>query len=500
MKKLLNLDVDEVKDYYETHSSVQTEKHFNISHYVLIKFLAENNIQIHTKTENARFTNLERYGVENVSQTRENIQKIKSTKEKRYGNANYNNSEKIRQTCLERYGTPSASGSEEIKRKVEATNLERYGVVNQFQRVDYIKECCENKYGSLDKFYSHQAIKREESLLSKYGVKNPAQMSSSKLKIKTAIAKTCRERYGVDYATLLPQTRYHGGFSANSGPNIKFAELLRLNNIEFEQEFVIERYSYDFKVGNILIEVNPTATHNSTWSPFGEKFIKSRTYHFDKCQFAKKNGYRCVCIWDWDDVNKVLNLLKLREKLYARKCVIKEVDSRTAKEFIVKYHLQNYTKSQINIGLFYNDELVSIMTFGKSRYNKKYNYELLRYCSSAYIIGGAEKLFNYFINKYNPLSVISYCDLSKFAGDVYKKLGFTLKDITIGKHWYNTKTKKHITNNLLLARGFDQLLGNEYGFFGKGTSNEELMRRFNFVEIYDAGQATYVYEEVDNLK
>lgn len=139
MAESLKLDVEVVRDYYENHSSSQTEKHFNISHYNLVKFLNENNIELHTKTENTKFTNLERYGVENVSQSKENIQKIKETKEKRYGNPNYNNSEKIKQTCLDKYGTPSASGSCEVRKRVEKTNLERYGVANQFQRVSYIK-------------------------------------------------------------------------------------------------------------------------------------------------------------------------------------------------------------------------------------------------------------------------------------------------------------------------------------------------------------------------
>lgn len=42
-------------------------------------------------------------------------------------------------------------------------------------------------------------------------------------------------------------------------------------------------------------------------------------------------------------------------------------------------------------------------------------------------------------------------------------------------------------------RGFDQLLGKTFGVFGRGTSNEELMLSHGFVEIYDAGQATYIF-------
>lgn len=79
------------------------------------------------------------------------------------------------------------------------------------------------------------------------------------------------------------------------------------------------------------------------------------------------------------------------------------------------------------------------------------------------------------------------------SGTTYEKLGFTFNDVSIEKHWFNMKTGKHITDNLLRQRGFDQLLGSTYGCYGKGTSNEQLMRQHDFVEIYDAGQATYVW-------
>ena len=109
------------------------------------------------------------------------------------------------------------------------------------------------------------------------------------------------------------------------------------------------------------------------------------------------------------------------------------------------------------------------------------------------VIGGSQKLFKYFVEKYNPNSIISYCDNSKFNGEIYPKLGFTLKSYgKPSKHWYNMKTKKHITDNLLRQHGFDQLFKTNYG---KGTSNKELMIENGFVEVYDSGQSTYVWKE-----
>ena len=134
------------------------------------------------------------------------------------------------------------------------------------------------------------------------------------------------------------------------------------------------------------------------------------------------------------------------------------------------------------------------MTFGEPRYNKKYNYELLRLCtkSNYKVIGGASRLFKYFIKVYQPKSIISYCDNSKFDGSIYKFLGFELKDFGgPSKHWFNGE--RHITDNLLRQRGFDQLFNMNYG---KGTSNEELMKEYGFVEIYDSGQSTYIWKNI----
>lgn len=304
--------------------------------------------------------------------------------------------------------------------------------------------------------------------------------------------QTCLERYGVEWACQRQEARLKG---QNSTANVEFEELLKKNNIDYEREFPIGSYNYDFKVGNCLIEIDPYATHNSTWG-IRNNLPKSSNYHKQKSNIAIDKGYSCIHKFDWDTTQKIINLLQPREQIGARECQIKEVPKEDAKEFIDRYHLQDYAKDTIRLGLYYKNNLVSIMTFGKPRYNKKYDYELIRYCSTLNIVGGSEKLFKYFIKAYQPTTVISYCDESKFNGNTYVKLGFEL--IRAGrpaKHWYNPKTKQHITDNLLRQRGFDQLFKTNYG---KGTSNEALMLEAGFVEIYDCGQATYIWHSEQN--
>lgn len=437
------------------------------------------------------------------------VQKTAKTKLDRYGSETYNNSEKNKQTCLKNYGTENPMKSEKVKAKIRQTNLDKYGVENPFQSEEVKakqKQTLLEKYGVeyIAQTESHKqkvsdfwknisddrlaeiSAKKQKTCLERYGKQNIAQVPE----FRTKLEETCIKRYGVPTYLMTEEVRLTT--SNDSEPNKEFARKLTELGLDFDREYHIDRKSYDFICGDTLLEINPYATHNSTWGIFGRDPLDKK-YHYEKTRLAKRNGFRCINIWDWDDEEKILSLLTPKSKIYARKCEIVEISSEASKEFLNSWHLQGNVRSDIRIALLYENQVVSLMTFGKSRYNKKYQYELLRYCSSKCVVGGSEKLFKYFLNTYKPESIISYCDLSKFTGDVYGKLGFTYKTYTIGKHWYNPKTQTHITDNLLRQRGFDQLLGKTYGCFGKGTSNEELMLQHGFVEIYDCGQATYTW-------
>lgn len=105
------------------------------------------------------------------------------------------------------------------------------------------------------------------------------------------------------------------------------------------------------------------------------------------------------------------------------------------------------------------------------------------------MIGGASKLFSHFVKNNNPQSIISYCDRSKFTGDVYDRIGMKLDEVTEpNKIW--SKSDMKIINNLLLSRGYDQLFNTD---FGKGTSNEELMLKDGWLPVYDCGQYRFIW-------
>jgi len=431
--------------------------------------------------EKRKQTCLNKYNVEFPQSLDAVKQKTRETNLKKYGNETAIQSDelqaKVKAHNLEKFGTEYSIGSAEIQEKIRKTNLEKYGYEYPFQSEELRKIMEDN---------------RKETLKKKYGIEHLMQLPEFKEKAK----ETCTEKYGVPY-NCLSKNCLNASYNTISKINLKFKKELDDNHINNELEYHIGIYGYDLKCDNILIELNPTFTHNSTKTL--KEFIKPKDkyYHINKTKEAIKNGFRCIHIWDWDNQNKIVQSLKNKEKLYARKLYVGKVAEDKCNEFLNTYHFQNSCRGQeIRLGLYYKDKLIQIMTFGKSRYNNHYQYELLRLCTNSnfIVIGGAEKLFKYFINSYHPNSIISYCDNSKFTGEVYTKIGMTLDDYgSPRRHWYNIDTKKHITEALLLKRGYSQLHNDTEHH--KGESNEELMLKAGYLEVYDCGQSTYVWHK-----
>lgn len=365
---------------------------------------------------------------------------------------------KYAQTAMMNWGVDRPSKLPEIINKMKQTNLEKYGHTCTLQ-TDESKE------------------KLKQVSMEKYGVENPLLSDYAKEKARQGFIEHMH-----DHNTKISQV------------NQQVANTLKETyGINVEYEFMIGRKSYDLLIvdSNILIEIDPTYTHASYPNHWNTQGLDSN-YHLEKSNIAKEAGYRCIHLFDWDDPDKIYLLLENKKTLYARKCKLEPINHMTAKQFLDNYHIQGSSKGdKYRYGLYYKGELVQVMTFGTPRYNKHYQWELLRLCTAPgkSIIGGASRLFKHFIKDINPTSILSYCDRSKFTGDVYTKIGMTLHHISPpAKIW--SKDNKRITDNWLRARGYDQLFNTNYG---KGTSNEALMLENGWRPIFDCGQMVFEY-------
>jgi len=218
---------------------------------------------------------------------------------------------------------------------------------------------------------------------------------------------------------------------------------------------------------------------------------------------CESKGIQLIHIYedDWlykQDIIKSMILNKLGcvdNKIYARKTEIKEItDNKLVKKFLNNNHLQGFVGSKIKIGLFYNNELVSLMTFGKGRVSmgKKQlcdnEYELLRFCNklNTNVVGGASKMFKYFLKKYNPIEILSYADRSHSNGNLYNKIGFEFVSKTTPNYYYIIDGIKQYRFNYrkdkLIKQGFDP-----------NKTEREIMLERKIYRMFDSGNLKYLY-------
>lgn len=231
---------------------------------------------------------------------------------------------------------------------------------------------------------------------------------------------------------------------------------------------------------NVAVEFNGVYWHSSKW--------KNPTYHVDKFIRSRDRGIRLIQIFEDEWLTKqaiikarLKSVLGISEKVFARNCQLNVVNKKDYKDFCTKYHLQGYASASVVLGLYHDQELVAVMSFGKSRYTKD-SYELIRYCSKFTVIGGASKLFKSFIKEYNPNRIISYANRCWSNGNLYEKLGFinvTENDRNIGYWYIKNRTRYHrssFTKARLIKLGYDV-----------SKTEEQIMEEAGYLKIYDCG-------------
>lgn len=420
-------------------------------------------------------------GIHNL-QLKEAKDRLKEVSLEKYGTEYPIQNKYVRERQIEIYGGCGLA-SEEIRKRAENTFGGKLNSSNP-KIFEKIVDTVENKSGK--SFKEAITDRFQNALKKKYGNKVGFANKEVSDKIKEEVLR----KHGVPYFCMTEECR-EASKKTISKKNQDFAEKLRELGFNVGLDSVkLDTFSYDvcLEDDKILFEIDPTFTHNSTWNPYGS--IREFDYHLRKTEVAKNYGYRCIHVWDWEDKNKIISLICHNTNVYARNCEIRKIELAEANLFLEINHLQGGLRNQeYCYGLFFENKLVEVMTFGKPRYTKRYQYELLRLCTlnGVKVIGGANKLFKHFVDEVKPESIVSYCDNSKFNGEVYLKLEMKLvKQTKPSCHW--VRKKEHYTDNLLRQQGADRLIGTSYG---KDTNNEEIMLNEGFVKVFDCGQLVF---------
>lgn len=532
---------EDICNFYLKHSTKATLIEFKLKEYYLNYILDLNNIQKHTSSiemqlalseaslrkrrQSATYTHEKRIAANELS---------KQTKLSRYGDENYNNRVKYKNTCLEKYGVENAFQNDIIKEKssqtklfkynnsnytnrekAAQTNLERYGAetfLGSDRGQAEIKKYSQSHYGTdyafLSPLWQNNEIKKskaaETKRTNKYTFENYSikylELANNLEELKVYVAdKTIYE-----IATDLEISRDHAYYllyknnlldlinkvSIHSHYEDELIKFIGPNSCVIGDRDVLDGYEIDIFIPtkNIGIEFNGTYWHSSINKP-------DRNYHINKSKLAESKGIRLIHIWEyeWADQNMqekiklMLNIAlgRVKNKIYARDCEIRQITNNEAKELNNKVHLQGHRNAQITYGLYYNNELVQLMSFSKTKYNKNLldenSWEIIRGCpgSNNIVVGGVSKLLSHFIKDYKPNKIFSYCDFNKFDGKSYEKAGMKF----IG---YTGPDMKWVVNN------FNTVINRQ-------PSKHSELKEKAVAQLFGCGSKKYMLELCNNI-
>ena len=394
---------------------------------------------------------LKKYGVVNAAHLKTTKDKRSETMLKKYGGLV---SPLTREKTRERASEMCKKGRKSVKEKYNVDNVSQLKTVR-------------NKISkSLKKYYSsaEYLTSLQESQFNRWAAYSTDIKITSLSEINDTAFVNPNQRISFvcnvcNNEETLPSETFKWRFKNTGTPCIKCSNLNKGSQIEKElscflssvcaiesnNRTILDGKEIDVFLPehNIGIELNGLYWHND--------LRRHKNHLIEKTTLAKTKNVKLIHIFEdeWKykrDIveNRLKHILGYKQtRIHGRSCQIKEINTRDAREFIEKNHLQGYAASSIKLGAFYNNELIAVMSFSKLSVAKGISHiddhwELSRFClKNQYTVPGiAGKLFSNFIRNYNPEYVLSYSDLRWQTNTTYEKIGFKFTGNTRPGYWY----------------------------------------------------------------
>lgn len=245
----------------------------------------------------------------------------------------------------------------------------------------------------------------------------------------------------------------------------------------------------------LAIEYNGCRWHS-------EQFGKQQNYHLNKTLMCKEKGISLIHIFEDEYkekkevvLSKIAHLIGCGKlpKIYGRKCVIKHITYKEAKEFLDKNHIQGGQKATVYLGAYYNDKLIGVMTFIKTN---NIEWELNRYASDINFIccGVGGKLFSHFVKEYDPSMIKSFADRRYTTNEndnLYTKLGFHLDDILKPDYKYVMNGSYERIHKFNFRKN---IIHKKYGLPLEMTESK-MAEAIGAYKIWDCGLYKYVWKK-----
>ena len=451
------------------------------------KFGSENNFSRSAVKNKINATNLLRYGAENYALTSEFTDRMKH-RHSIMSEADKNMIQRKRvATNLDKYGTTTPLLNDSVQQKIKETLIEKYGVDSPLKSPDILRKVAATTMGRYGCDMSDELANNRTDLV--WLADQLAQYS----------VNTIAEMHGVSYGTILKIYAAAGyDFTTTSSFEQGIVNCVRsISNttVVTNDRSVLSGKEIDIYLPelNLGIECDGVYWH-------GEANGKDRHYHLGKTTAALAAGVKLIHVFDTDWKHKqniVVNRLKVILNntcgLHGRKCHLVRVSVSAEREFLQDNHLQGYTHSAVCYGLVHNDELVMLMSFGKSRYNKKYEWELMRLATKGnYVVhGGAHKLFKRFTDEIGPESIISYCDRRWFTGEIYRRLRFSFLHNAAPNYFY-LEADGSLSSRVTYQK---HKLSRMLGTFDPALTEWENMKANGYDRIWDCGNSVWVWDK-----
>lgn len=444
--------------------------------------------------EKKKQTNIQKWGSEYPQSLSIIKDKQKNTMIEKYGVSNYSKTESFkeqyRSVCKNRYGVDNASKSDNVREKIsksaknrnyskvlkkrQNTNIQKYGYATN----KHVHMCQENvnKLNNID-YLIEQHVDKKKSCQQ---IANELGCSPTPILTRLSDAGIQISKFGT--STIEEEIC---DFIKN---NSNFSVIRNSRNLIPPKEIDIFIPELNF-----AIEVNGVYWHSELY--------KDRYYYLDKTLQCYDKNIRLWHVFDHEWTNKkniirsrLNSLLKNTCKIAARKCSIQQISKRSKTKFLVDNHLQASAGSSVDLGLVYNNELVAVMTFGKSRFTKSAEWELIRFCNklNTTVVGGASRLFNHFIKTHRPKSVVSYADYRWSNGELYKALNFDFLHRSSPNYFYfNTANPAELQSRVKYQK---HKLNRVLNHFDPTLSEWENMTNNGYSRIWDCGNLVYLWE------
>jgi len=313
--------------------------------------------------------------------------------------------------------------------------------------------------------------------------------------------------------TAHDHTHGHGCPKCSNGLSVSKKELEILEFVKSLSVNVIGSYNIskfselDIYISDYKLAIEYNGLYFHSTDGVGLRNRRSSTYHRDKMQLCREAGISLLQIFEDEWVNPIKqeiwkSIIKHKlgltsNRIYARKCTVVELDFKTCSQFLDENHLMGKDSSPIRYGLTHNNQLVSVITFGKpniSSGKSKYDFNIGRFSvlKDTTVVGGFSKLLKRFL-KLNPSQTLSTAaDLRYSTGDVYTRNGFKLTHETRPNYWYWKGTGKYMKRFHRFSFRKHVLI-NQLETFDPSLTEKQNMISHKWNIIYDAGNAMFEY-------